>query len=1784
MVDAINPTINLIAPVPDSINNPLDQSISFELLDDGYGSGINLSTLIVTVNGEYAVQSGSFQSGFTGSTTVMSATQVGIVVSRTAPFIPLESVNVAISIRDNAGNPASTLVFSFIALDNVPPQIINLIPQPGTTQVPATQQLSFQIRSTPRETPIDINTLVVSMGGLVRDAYGNIVLDGYGDPELTVFIQPDSLGQISYDHREVIVSQNSDGLGWSVTIQPIQALPLSSLLSLNINVQDAAANLAELSYTFATIDEQPPTITNEFPVANSISNSLATPVGFSIGDRNTLFVGSGVDIDSLQVRIDSEVAMSAGEFVEGFSGVKTVNSVINGYDIFIMKDQLFPPRKTINVEITVADNSENVVRSSYAFFTEDVQAPQIIFVYPQLNVTNVPQSAILIVDIVSEVAIEEIDLNTIVVSINGSPVLQGNTFNGFTGSLTASTSKILTITLENPDPYALGSTVTLDIQASDVFGNQVVATNVFNITTNLALSSVATPAGGIYDRTDQNLNFPQVGSFLDVVLTSNRIGTTVAYTLDGSLPQVDGYYNPLGTTQFYSTPIRFLSSTSAILRHFAFDTSANEIENEHADIYVFTDCAEIDKWISTSLRDGLEYTDSPRFLNSLFIRDVITNQPGKRVGFADYVHDIGRLSYIDTLSFTTFGITHFRVRIADRKEDLPTTEWLNSVKGLAIGNLVSLQDGYGTTIRVVDGLTRIEGRKATTGFFNDEATATLTQPLLEAFTIQGDMRLDVNIDAIIGASSFFRVYDDTYTLQVEEIISKTNTTGLVLTDLNSLVGETPILFLNGVLADGYFPDGYEQLTDGYSGFVVKQPPATQLTETLDFMFTKTEVVGPELVLEEDTTGVFELISVAPGVYNTFNYNSGVVYSSALVGTVYYKRFVTERGQAFAIGVTGKPLDITLARVVSENLNPITDRYEFAETNDVFNAKVFLEAGDYNFRFQVTNNDGTRFVGNPFQFTTKQNLSTVLKGDVLVVGSSEYLIESVAKLINDEYVFEFTDRFPETVVDILTWTIKRGLTTFIVSTAKIVIKNPLNATLGSDATGKLGNIIVNTRSEIEFTYISSSATGISVLGTFNRFDPRTNILAEGFDPNPIAAAFDLNLSTIYENATTNTHRVVVEPFLPMIVDRVRFYTGVASTEKQRTRLFLDSQPISNSTYRAYKEDDTVATYANTVDVLTSASDGFDEWRYVQVGLNTNRTFRNSIGLSTRFDSYSGHSRKHKEIQIFTLPTVPQIVADFVVPANNRSIQRSNKTAFAAPSNYVTVKYSREQQLDQVPIALNSVEDDGVINNFLRSTIVAPGETTTSIYVDKPYLFKENEAIVVYDNPTVARTTVITVDLDTGRLDCTSAIPQQGIVVKDYAKAENDTSFLFNLEIPNFQVIFYGTIYDFGTTIQLGPDPNSPIYQAGAGETVLVFENFLSADGSVLLGGKLTYPLLPRPAEIVETSIARVIIDSEIKEFIVVTIDQQLLVTHDELGAIVESFNTTKVVTDYSFSKADGVGKLLNESLLSSGLSVDITYQHVPIEYQVPRQTYCFAASPSDIIEIRIEPTQYKLSLDELASLTVNFFNGVDAQAPSTVTFIVNDQYAASKTLAEASITDGYTEGLYDSNFPETGQIVKFSVPISEIVQLDSIIDGYEYVDGYGDQSLDSVSIKFTGQTNYCIGEIEALAESSLINSICRVTLNRQELFRSPLQVNSSFIRIQIQVEHGVVFVYFNGANVVRRPMVFQNPHFQFGATGKVFDDGIKAEFKNIFIDQFFTSSPAAINQTGRFIEIEGTVIS
>lgn len=1749
MADLNNPVITVVSPTPGSKNNPQDALIVLEIKDiTESGSGVNTSSLNVVISGGYAFRNGVLQSGYDGYYTYAPYPDtLQVFVSRDAYYSPLESVNVAVSARDFSTNPAATRVFSFFAFDNVAPAIVNF--SPTGAQVTPSLPIKFSIRSTPQETTTDITTLNVSISGLEIDAYGDPALDAYGQPTEAIYIQSDGYGNLFYDQRIVSISADLDGLGYSITIQPLNLFPFSSKITTNIQVADEAGNVAQESFFFTTADDNAPILLDPLPAPDSVGNSIASVVSFTIGDRVGAFTGSGLDLTSVTVKIDGQKAIESGNEQTGFSAFITPHSLVNGYDFIITNSSLYTPRKTINVDIFAADFSGNVLATNYIFTTEDVIAPTINFITPRTGASSgLSQSTSIIVDFVSEVAVGELDVSSIVISLNGLPAFNNNTFqSGYSGFLSAASSKILTVTLVRDTIFSLGENLLLDASVSDIFGNNTNASINFSITTTSILKSEAYPPPGIFDKTDSDPNFPGVGSYLDVTLSASNIAASIAYTTDGSDPVVDGYFQPLNSTQIYSAPIRIINLSGSIIRFFAFNSLDGMIEDDiNNAVYFFSNCAEVESWDDFGLRDGNEYTARVKLNKIIFSNSTLFAETENKFGIADYIHDLGRVSFIDSLEFTFKGIVRFRVRIADNIGNLLSTKWLNALYDLATNQLVDIYDGYGPKVTNVGNDFNVIGRSQSSDIFGDDAYGELNELNFPSFVVNADMRLQADLDSIVGSRSFLRIKDDVHTLEVQQYVSKVSTASFSLSNQNSLVHEDAYVYI-----DGYLVDAYSELTDGYDGFIKMIQPPLNVTESLNLIETLTTKFTEELPMFG--TDIFKVVSSTPSVYNQFVFSDGYdgyLYSSALVKEINYKRSTSATKINFFIPVIGKPLDSTTAQLHSDNFNSQLDKFIPAETNNVFTGSLFSETGDYLFRVYVEREGDSRIIGNPFQFVTKQDLSSVLPNDTLIVGSQSYKIASVVSLINGSYAIEFESSSPVSEEDIVLWSIKRGNVTLISATEEIKVLNPLGVILGEDASGLVANLIVNERKQINFTYFSSTATKVSIIGSF------TLSLVEQLDAVNIEKAFDGDLATKYTNAFPGFHKAAVSIEDPIIVDRVRFYTNVEEDAYQRVRLLLDDQPVAKSNYVVRDSFNNPVPYLSNIDVYADKNDGFIEWKYNQIANNKNTKRYHSIGIQTRFDTFKQAQREHVDVEVFTIPNAPLLITDYFAPLSGKTLYRNNKTGFASVGNDIRVEYGSPKYLASTLQEIYSVFEEGILDNFLQTKIVVQGPDANSVYVENPNLFKVGEQVISNDGFSSITSTIIDIPQDaSGLIIFSSPVHTQGFLVKSYIVEKKLNNYEATLEVPKFTTAYVGLIKNI---------------VPGVGVTTLVFEDLFNQDISNFVRAKLTYPLLVKPSKILNSWKSQEQSGPVIENLLNITIDQELPYIHPELGAVVEVFNSTKRVVDYIIEN-DGYVTCLNQSELCLGKNVEINYGAVISPYQAPEQMLCLDGYSMEII---IEPSLFKLTLKEVNLVNINFFNGVESQAPTSLIFTINDAYSITQTLTNSVAIEGYDLGFYDPSYPETGQILEFSAQISDIMP-----------DAYLDDLFTSLKISFSGQSKYCIGEIKAVADSTIVNSRCRVVLDEQELFLSDLPVsNSIFSHYEIQIDRGSLIIFFNQTCIIRRPLLFTDPKFQFGGGGKVLDDLVTANFKNIRIDQYFDKSPAKIQQVGRFIEIEGTVVS
>lgn len=103
-VDLQGPTVSAQSPAPGATEVALDASISFTILDDFAGTGVNVATLNVTVAGTPAITAGVFQAGFAGTITA-NGNGYDVFINPSVDFSYNQVVQVVATADDFASPP-----------------------------------------------------------------------------------------------------------------------------------------------------------------------------------------------------------------------------------------------------------------------------------------------------------------------------------------------------------------------------------------------------------------------------------------------------------------------------------------------------------------------------------------------------------------------------------------------------------------------------------------------------------------------------------------------------------------------------------------------------------------------------------------------------------------------------------------------------------------------------------------------------------------------------------------------------------------------------------------------------------------------------------------------------------------------------------------------------------------------------------------------------------------------------------------------------------------------------------------------------------------------------------------------------------------------------------------------------------------------------------------------------------------------------------------------------------------------------------------------------------------------------------------------------------------------------------------------------------------------------------------------------------------------------------------------------------------------------------------------
>jgi hypothetical protein len=199
----------------------------------------------------------------------------------------------------------SDLFFGEFSTDVTPPAVSNLLPLSGATGVPKSSNVEFDITDT--EAGVDTGSVVVVVDG-------NTAYDGGAGGFQAGYITGSSFADIGGGTRRMVI----DGPDFSSFVTIVVTVDGQDLASLP-NV------MAQFSWSFETVDDTAPAVTNNAPTGSS--ELVSVLIEFDLSDA-----GVGVDIETVVVTVGGVEAYNwdgvgvpddgfKGDFVGGLSAV-----------------------------------------------------------------------------------------------------------------------------------------------------------------------------------------------------------------------------------------------------------------------------------------------------------------------------------------------------------------------------------------------------------------------------------------------------------------------------------------------------------------------------------------------------------------------------------------------------------------------------------------------------------------------------------------------------------------------------------------------------------------------------------------------------------------------------------------------------------------------------------------------------------------------------------------------------------------------------------------------------------------------------------------------------------------------------------------------------------------------------------------------------------------------------------------------------------------------------------------------------------------------------------------------------------------------------------------------------------------------------------------------------------------------------------------------------------------------------------------------------------------------
>lgn len=138
-----------------------------------------------------------------------------------------------------------------------------------------------------------------------------------------------------------------------------------ALQAVELNQGGSCSGVAAVQPVCAA-DASAPSINYQSPLSGAVKVAAETNLYFELDDNN-----SGVNLNSLNVKVSGRNAILSGAWQSGFSG--KIESSNRGYKVTIDPASDFSINSKITIEVSVSDNNGNSLNTSWSFTTTDVE-------------------------------------------------------------------------------------------------------------------------------------------------------------------------------------------------------------------------------------------------------------------------------------------------------------------------------------------------------------------------------------------------------------------------------------------------------------------------------------------------------------------------------------------------------------------------------------------------------------------------------------------------------------------------------------------------------------------------------------------------------------------------------------------------------------------------------------------------------------------------------------------------------------------------------------------------------------------------------------------------------------------------------------------------------------------------------------------------------------------------------------------------------------------------------------------------------------------------------------------------------------------------------------------------------------------------------------------------------------------------------------------------------------------------------------------------------------------